>query len=106
MNYKAIIDKLFELKEREDKIDETLKGFITAINPDIHTPFFEYGWVDAFLSAIQITNREIHDDLSYFVYDVQLMKGKGLIKVEWKEYTFETKEKMIHYLEKEYPIKK
>lgn len=102
LNYRKIVNKLVELKKQDDKIDEVFWDFFHAISPDQHVPFIEFKWVSWYLDAIKIIDNSLEEDLSRFIYEVNL-KEKNKRKIEhweiWKEFIINSKNDFIKYLE-------
>lgn len=99
MNYKKILERLNFWHSIDKKNQKAFDNFIKVFAPDSYEPILENTCVDSYLDAF---DKQIREELSYYIYDAKNMKGKAIITTkEGKKYDAKKDKEFIKYLENE-----
>ena len=97
-DFPKIIERLEAWRKKDQEIDKHLKSFCNAICPSSYPIFFEDSATVGFIEGIKVINKDLADDLSYFLYEASGM-DEAFITYKKKEYNAKDKDEFIKYLE-------
>lgn len=95
----SILDKAIEYRKKDLEIDEVAEKYYWLVAPSSHVPYFEDRILTGFLEWIRLCNSSLSDDLSRFLYEIDLDKctDRTIEELE-KKYIITDRDSFLGYL--------